>query len=133
CVVQIATFLRRVGNEGPERRDIMKVIAFVAAILALLVSGCGTDRVQAEPLLSLQQQISVGGTVALPAGTFEIDCSSQVVISKTTAVFGQGRGITIINDSCPSGDTFLVDLTKPATVAIQNLTIIHASGSGTAL
>ena len=112
---------------------VMKIIAFFAIIIALLVSGCGGDRVQADLPQTLQQQVAVGGTIALPAGTIDVDCSDQVVISKTTTLIGQGRGLTIIKDSCPTGDTFLVDVTKPATISIQNLTIVHSTNSGTAL
>jgi len=111
----------------------MKWMAFSAIIITLVVSGCGGDRVHADITPTLQQQVSVGGTIALPSGTINVDCSGQVVISKTTTLFGQGRGLTIINDTCPTGDTFLVDLTKPATVVIKDLTIVHSTNSGTAL
>jgi len=109
----------------------MKYVGFVAIVLTIFVSGCGGDRVHADLTPTLQQQVAVGGVIAVPAGTIDIDCSGQIVISKTTTLIGQGRGLTIINDSCPTGDTFLVDVTKPATVVIENMTIVHSTASGT--
>src|SRR5258708_9246431 len=111
----------------------MKITAFLAILLSVLVTGCGTGRVYAGLPPTLQQQVAAGGIVSLPAGTIDIDCSGQVVISKTTTLLGEGRGLTVINDSCPTGDTFLVDVTIPATVAIRDLTILHQTNSGTAV
>jgi len=111
----------------------MKTIAFSAIMVTLLVSGCGSDQVHAGPSPTLQQQVAIGGAIFLPAGTIDLDCSDQVVFSKTTTLTGQGRGITIINDSCPTGDTFMVDVSKPATVVIQDMTIVHSTSSGTVL
>src|SRR5712671_4315148 len=101
-------------NKDCERNNSMKITAFLAIILCLLTTGCSTDRVYAGPTPTLQQQVAAGGIVSLPAGTIDIDCSGQVVISKTTTLVGQGRGLTVINDSCATGDTFLVDVTNPA-------------------
>jgi hypothetical protein len=63
-----------------------------------------------------------------------LDCSSQFSIARGTIVQGQGRGVTIINDVCPSGNTFTVDLSAPGTaVKIQDLTVTHNTATGTVL
>jgi hypothetical protein len=83
---------------------------------------------------SLAQQVSLGGIVNLPAGTITLDCSNQFAISKGTIIQGQGRGVTIINDTCPTGDTFNLDLSAPGTmVKVLDLTVIHNTTIGTVL
>jgi hypothetical protein len=101
-----------------------------AALLALvlLVSGCGNGSiVHAAP--TLQQQVAAGGTITLPPGTFNIGCTSQLSINKTTALIGAGRDLTVLHDICPTGDTVTVDLTNPANVRIEELTIVHDGGN----
>lgn len=96
--------------------------------LVLLVSGCTTGPiVHAAP--TLQQQVAGGGTISLPPGTFTIDCGRQLLINRTTTLIGAGRDQTILHDTCPSGDTITVNLTNPANVRIEELTIIHDGGA----
>ena len=100
----------------------------VSALSALLV-GCSVGTVAGSP--SLQQQVAAGGVVELPAGTTTIDCGSQLTMKRTTTLIGQGRDVTILNDTCPTGDTIFVDVSQPAVVAIKDLTVIHGTGTGT--
>lgn len=102
-----------------------------AALLCVLsiILGCGGSIQVAQAASTLQQQVATGGTVMLPAGTITIDCSGQLAISKTTSLIGAGRDLTILHDTCPSGDTIAVDLTNPANVRIEELTINHDGGN----
>lgn len=104
------------------------LLPVLLTLLALLI-GCSPATVAGAP--SLQQVVSAGGVVELPAGTTNIDCGSQLQITRTTALIGQGRDVTILNDTCPDGDTIFVDLSQPGVVAIKDLTIIHGTGAGT--
>lgn len=117
------------------QRPVTQVKFFVCAILCALFlnSGCRDRIVSADVQSTLKALVAAGGAIQLPAGTIEINCDSQLVISRTTTLSGQGRGTTVLNDSCPTGDTVFVDLTNPAIVRVENLTIIHAAGSGTAV
>jgi hypothetical protein len=98
-------------------------------VLLLSLAGCSGGSFPVHAASTLQQQIAAGGTIALPAGTIEIDCASQLVISKTTAIIGAGRDLTILHDACPNGDTLFVDLTQPANVRIEELAIVHDGGN----
>jgi hypothetical protein len=71
--------------------------------------------------------VANGGIVALPAGTVDLDCNSQWVITKSTIVAGTGRDVTVIKDSCATGDSILVDVTNPADVQFHNVKIDSAA------
>ena len=89
-------------------------------VLLFFQIGCIGDRVSSvQAGSSLQQQVSQGGTITLPAGTINIDCSDQFTIAKSTTIIGAGRDLTILHDICPNGDTILVDLTNPANVRLE--------------
>lgn len=104
----------------------MRYTAILA--LVLFIPGCSVGPiVHAAP--TLQQQVAAGGTITLPPGSFAIDCSLQLTINKTTALIGAGRDQTTLHDTCPSGDTITVDLTNPANVRIEELTIVHDGGN----
>ena len=44
----------------------------------------------------------------LPAGTIQLGCADQAHISRTTTIYGSGMGVTILQDSCPTGDSIFV-------------------------
>jgi hypothetical protein len=99
---------------------------FIFTLLFFCV-GCAGGNVHAAS--TLQQQIAAGGTVNLPAGTINIDCAGQLAIKKSTAIIGAGRDMTILHDTCPTGDTVFVDVTNPANVRLEELTIVHDGGA----
>jgi hypothetical protein len=103
------------------------VLLYVSLPLSSLILGCSAATVAGSP--SLQQQVVAGGIVALPAGTINIDCGSQLTITRSATLVGEGRDLTILNDTCPTGDTVFVDVSQPAVVAIKELTIIHGTGT----
>jgi hypothetical protein len=111
----------------------VKLLITASFCALLLFSGCGGRVVSADSQPALKDLVMAGGTILLPSGTFDINCDGQLVISRATTLSGQGRGITVLNDMCATGDTVFVDLTNPAIVRIENLTIIHAAASGTAV
>jgi hypothetical protein len=100
--------------------------SYLILSLCVLLSGC-TGGVQAGS--TLQGQVAQGGTINLPAGTIEIDCSGQLAIALSTSLIGAGRDLTILHDTCPTGDTISVNLTNPATVRIEELAIVHDGGN----
>jgi len=108
---------------------------FGAVIAMALLSGCTgsktgsggfTQPVQAASPPTLAQTVAAGGVVTLPSGVTQVDCTSQLVISKDTKLEGTGSG-TIISDSCPSGDTILV---TAGDVEISRLTIQRNATAG---
>jgi hypothetical protein len=109
----------------------VKRLVFLAVVcpLAALMFGCSPATVAGAP--SLQQLVAEGGVVQLPAGTTTIDCDTQLRITRSITLAGQGRELTILNDTCPAGDTIFVDVAQPAVVAIKDLTVIHNTGAGT--
>ncbi|MGZ7053817.1 MAG: hypothetical protein ACXVJ0_17285, partial [Candidatus Angelobacter sp.] len=87
----------------------MKCMIF--AILLLCV-GCAGGPVHAAA--TLRQRAAAGGRISLPPGTITLACGEQLVISRSTAIIGAGRDLTILHDTCPTGDTVFVDVTNPA-------------------
>jgi hypothetical protein len=100
---------------------------FMVFILLFLCVGCAGGHVHAAT--TLQQQVAAGGAINLPAGTINIDCAGQLTINKSTAIIGAGRDLTILHDTCPTGDTVFVDVTNPANVRLEELTIVHDGGA----
>jgi len=108
-------------------KRIQKAIMVLAVLTqASIIVGCVGHVLAGIPL---QKQVAGGGTVNLPAGTMNIDCNSQLTITQTTTLVGQGRDVTVLNDSCPTGDTVLVSLTNTAVVLIKDVGITHVGGT----
>lgn len=103
--------------------------AKIVVLFVLLLCGCsgGSFVVHAAP--ALKDQVIAGGMITLPAGTITLDCSSQLLANKSTSIIGAGRDQTIINDTCPTGDTLTVDLTNPANIRVEELAIVHTGGA----
>jgi|SRR4051812_5434557 hypothetical protein len=102
------------------------IMGFVALAQLFWMVGCG-NRVLAAGI-PLQRQVAQGGLISLRPGITNIDCGSQLTITRTTTLVGQGRDVTILNDSCPTGDTIFVDLSNSAVVEIKDLSITHVAG-----
>jgi hypothetical protein len=105
----------------------MKSTIFV--LFFFLVGCAGGHMPLVHAASSLQQQVAQGGTITLPAGTITIDCAGQLTIAKSTAIIGAGRDVTILHDTCPTGDTVFVDLTTPANVRLEELSVVHDGGN----
>lgn len=99
--------------------------------LLLSCSSSSPKTVLAAP--SLQSEAAAGGTITLPAGTINIDCNSQLTITQNATLIGQGRTLTVLNDTCAAGSTILVNMATPAIVELRNLGIIHSGGPGVTL
>jgi hypothetical protein len=108
----------------------MKSFKFAMLLLCVVAAGCSGGSIgSVQAATTLQQIVAQGGTINLAAGTVEIDCAGQLAISKSTSIIGAGRDLTILHDTCATGDTVLVDLTQPANVRIEELSIVHAGGN----
>lgn len=103
-------------------------IASLIALFLTVLAGCSGSMSSVQAAPTLQQQAAAGGLITLPAGTVNIDCTGQLFISKSTAIIGAGRDVTILHDTCPTGDTVSVNLTNPANVRLEELTIVHDGG-----
>jgi hypothetical protein len=113
-------------TEPKELRPIHKAIVVFAIATQFVTASCA-NRVLAD--LSLRQEAAGGGIINLPAGTINIDCNNELTITRTTTLAGQGRDVTILNDTCAAGSTILVNLADPAVVEIKNLGITHSAGT----
>ena len=101
----------------------------IFALLFFCIGCAGGSMFSVQAASTLQQQVAAGGTINLPAGTINIDCAGQLAIGKSTSIIGAGRDLTILHDTCATGDTVSVDLTNPANVRIEELAIVHDGGA----
>ena len=108
-------------------KSMLKPILAVGMLVASGISVSCSSRVLAGP--TLQQEAAAGGIINLPAGTININCSSELTITESATLTGQGRGVTILNDTCPTGNTIFVNLANPAVVEIRDLGITHSGGT----
>jgi hypothetical protein len=108
----------------------MKSFKFAMLLLCVVAAGCSGGSIgSVQAAATLQQLVAQGGTINLAAGTIEIDCAGQLAIAKSTSIIGAGRDLTILHDTCATGDTVLVDLTNPANVRLEELAIVHDGGA----